>query len=65
MTGAVPQMAKSKEEQQWIAESDFDTLVRYREICKDKPRYKRAIAVGKAKHDALQSVMDEHGKPKK
>lgn len=54
---------KTKQEQQWQAESDASTMAAYQEIINDKARMARAVKVAKAKAsdltkraNAMQSV---------
>lgn len=45
-----------EDEQRWRAESDLRALVEVEEIKKDKPRYRRALALAKEQMSSLKKI---------
>lgn len=59
MATATPTKAAAKQEDQWKAEQDADTLMRAEEIKMDKPRHARACEVLRKKMPAMASAMEK------
>ena len=51
----------SKEQDDWRAQSDFDTLERAEEVRSDKGRLSRAVAIGRKKQKASERVLRSCG----
>lgn len=54
----MPKACMVKEEKDWEAEHDFETLQRAAEIAQDKKRLDRAIKAGEKKHEASSKALE-------
>lgn len=48
----------------WQAEADLDTMIRYREICKDRKRKAAATALAKKRLASMEAVIEPPEKKK-